>query len=154
MGKPPCLFARNVHADVNIKVAWGTQNRETPLRRISPGHWELRCVDGLANMYFALSAVLAAGLLGLAANETAFPEQDAQANPSTMEEQMRAAFGVTRKLPKSMREAVNALREDAPLNEALDQKFVRAYLGMKGEEAKMLGDMGEGERRVFLVERY
>jgi glutamine synthetase len=105
-------------------------------------------------MYFALSAVLAAGLLGLAANETAFPEQDVQANPSTMDEQMRAAFGVTRKLPKSMQEAIEALRADAPLNEALNQSVVRAYLEMKGEEAKMLGNMGESERRVFMIERY
>jgi len=31
---------------------------------------------------------------------------------------------------------------------------LKAYLYMKGEEAKMLGSMGDGERRVFLVERY
>ncbi len=147
------LVERN-STNVRVQVAWGTQNRETPLRRISPGHWELRSLDGLANMYFALSAVLAAGLLGLAASETAFPEQDVQANPSTMDEQMRAAFGVTRKLPTNMQEAVEALKADAPLNEALNQSFVRAYLGMKGEEAKMLGSMSESERRVFLIERY
>lgn len=46
-------------------VAWGTQNRETPIRKISKGHWELKSLDGLANMYFAMSAVLAAGYLGL-----------------------------------------------------------------------------------------
>jgi glutamine synthetase len=105
-------------------------------------------------MYFALSAVLAAGLLGLAANEPSFPEQDVQVNPSTMDEQMRTEFGVTKRLPKSMQEAVTALRADGPLNEALDQAFLKAYLYMKGEEAKMLGDMSEAERRVFLVERY
>jgi glutamine synthetase len=136
------------------KVAWGTQNRETPLRRISPGRWELRCLDGFANMYFALSALLAAGLLGLAANEPFFPEQDVKVNPSTMDEQMRAEFGITRRLPRSMQEAVTSLRADVPLNEALDPAFLKTYLYMKGEEAKMLGDMGEGERRVFLVERY
>lgn len=47
-------------------VAWGTQNREVPLRRVSsPERWELRCLDGLANPYLALAAVVAAGLVGM-----------------------------------------------------------------------------------------
>lgn len=50
-------------------VAWGTQNRETPLRKISPGHWEVKCLDGLANMYFAMAALLATGYLGVNGNK-------------------------------------------------------------------------------------
>lgn len=46
-------------------VTWGTQNRETPIRKISAGHWEIKSLDGLANMYFAMAAFLAAGYLGL-----------------------------------------------------------------------------------------
>ncbi|KAF2747570.1 glutamine synthetase/guanido kinase [Sporormia fimetaria CBS 119925] len=46
-------------------VAWGTQNRETPLRKVEAGRWEVRCLDGFANMYFALGAIMTAGILGL-----------------------------------------------------------------------------------------
>lgn len=46
-------------------VTWGTQNRETPIRKIGPGHWEIKSLDGLANMYLAMSAMLAAGYLGV-----------------------------------------------------------------------------------------
>lgn len=46
-------------------VTWGTQNRETPIRKIGPGHWEFKSLDGLANMYLAMSAVVAAGYLGV-----------------------------------------------------------------------------------------
>lgn len=46
-------------------VCWGTQNRECPLRRVEDGRWELRCVDGLANMYLAMAGIVAAGMLGL-----------------------------------------------------------------------------------------
>lgn len=52
-------------------VAWGTQNREVPLRRVGAVHdgsgsrWEIRCLDGMANMYLALGAILGAGLAGL-----------------------------------------------------------------------------------------
>lgn len=52
-------------------VAWGTQNRETPLRRTaaaggSSARWEVRCLDGMGNMYLALYVILRAGLQGLA----------------------------------------------------------------------------------------
>jgi glutamine synthetase len=51
-------------------VAWGTQNRETPLRRVaapdgSSTRWEVRCLDGMGNIYLALYAILRAGLQGL-----------------------------------------------------------------------------------------
>jgi glutamine synthetase len=46
-------------------IAWGTQNRETPLRKVSNARWEIRCMDGCANMFLAMSAVVGAGLLAL-----------------------------------------------------------------------------------------
>ena len=46
-------------------VAWGSQNREMPLRKIEDGHYELKCCDGLANMYFGMAALLGSGLLGV-----------------------------------------------------------------------------------------
>lgn len=51
-------------------VAWGTQNRETPLRRTATpdglsARWEVRCLDGMGNMYLALYTILRAGLQGL-----------------------------------------------------------------------------------------
>lgn len=49
-------------------VAWGFQNRETPVRKIEPGHWEFKPLDGVANMYLAVAALLAAGYLGLKDN--------------------------------------------------------------------------------------
>jgi glutamine synthetase len=49
-------------------IAWGKENREVPLRLVSKAdaHWELRCIDGLANAYLALSGVVAAGSIGIA----------------------------------------------------------------------------------------
>lgn len=49
-------------------VAWGFQNREAPVRKIEPGHWEFKSVDGVANPYFAVAALLAGGLIGLEEN--------------------------------------------------------------------------------------
>lgn len=49
-------------------VAWGFQNREAPVRKIEPGHWEFKSVDGVANPYLAVAALLAGGLIGLEEN--------------------------------------------------------------------------------------
>lgn len=46
-------------------IAWGTQNREVPLRKSGPLRWEIRFLDGCANMYLALAAIFAAGLRGV-----------------------------------------------------------------------------------------
>jgi glutamine synthetase len=51
-------------------VAWGFQNREAPVRKIEPGHWEFKSVDGVANPYLAVAALLAGGLIGLEENLT------------------------------------------------------------------------------------
>ena len=50
-------------------VTWGTQNRETPIRKISPGHWEIKSLDGLANMYLAMAAFIGSGYLGVKQNK-------------------------------------------------------------------------------------
>ena len=46
-------------------VAWGTQNRETALRKIEDSHFEIKVVDGLANVYLALATIIAAGIQGV-----------------------------------------------------------------------------------------
>ena len=46
-------------------VTWGFQNREAPVRKVDTGHWEYKSMDGLANPYLAVSAILAGGYLGL-----------------------------------------------------------------------------------------
>lgn len=50
-------------------VAWGDQNKEVPLRRCSrkDAHWEIKCVDGISNLYLGMAGVIGAGCLGLAA---------------------------------------------------------------------------------------
>lgn len=46
-------------------VAWGTDNREVPIRKRRPGCWEVRLPDAAAHMYLFLAAVLIAGLSGI-----------------------------------------------------------------------------------------
>jgi glutamine synthetase len=138
-------------------VAWGTQNREVPLRRIKSGHWELRCLDGLANMYFAVAAVIGAGLLGLQSGqeqEQDWGEMDVRVNPSTLDDEGRRRYGIVKRMPASLVEAMEALKVDGALREILNSEVVDGYAVMKDAEQRMLGEMGEEERRVWIMERY
>lgn len=174
-------------------VSWGTQNRECPLRRVEDGRWEIRCLDGLANMYFVMAGIIAAGMLGLsAAPATAPPAQtynqavagatehggvglaegderpqqpvpevgqayrevDLPVNPSTLDDEGRAKYGISKKMPRSFDEAFARLKADGELKEALGSEMVRDYLTMKDYEQEMLDKMGEVERRAWLIERY
>lgn len=49
-------------------IAWGFQNREAPVRKIEDRHWEFKSVDGLANPYLAVAALLAGGYIGINRN--------------------------------------------------------------------------------------
>lgn len=135
-------------------VAWGTQNREVPLRRVEDGHWELRALDGFANMYFAIGAVAAAGLLGLKENEQHFEAKDVRVNPSGLAEEERLELGVRDKLPSTVAEALVALDRDAVLGEMLAEGLVKDYLRMKRVELRMIEEMGVEGGREWLIERY
>ncbi|KAL1654375.1 hypothetical protein SLS61_002975 [Didymella pomorum] len=174
-------------------VSWGTQNRECPLRRVVDGRWEIRCLDGLANMYFVMAGIVAAGMMGLSAApasalpaqthdqtitgatehgavglaegnerpqqpvpevEQGYKELDLPVNPSTLDDEGRARYGILRRMPRSFQEAFARLKADGELKEALGSEMVRDYLTMKDHEQDMLDKMGELERREWLIERY
>ncbi|KAK3054789.1 hypothetical protein LTS18_011937, partial [Coniosporium uncinatum] len=151
-------------------VAWGTQNRETPLRRVERGRWEARCLDGIANMYLAVAAILAAGVVGLEEGKEMvwedclseylrpLPELAADdastGNPSRLSEEERKSLGIERKLPTDIESAITALEKDDELRTTLTDGLVNDYVIMKKAELQMLGKMSKDERRVWLIERY
>jgi glutamine synthetase len=53
------------HWTGGVWIAWGTQNREVPVRKSASHRWEVRVIDGFANMYLVLGAIMAAGLKGM-----------------------------------------------------------------------------------------
>ncbi|KAJ6157573.1 glutamine synthetase bacteria [Penicillium chermesinum] len=134
-------------------VSWGFQNREAPIRKISPGHWEFRLMDGLANPYLALAAVLAGGLIGL---ESRLPLriQDCTVDASTLTDSERAELGITQRLPRSLFESLQSLEKDTCLQKLLGTDLVRHYVNLKMGETKWLSSMGDENRRVWLIERY
>lgn len=134
-------------------IAWGTQNRETPLRRIEDSHFEIRCVDGLSNTYLVLAAIIGAGLQGILDKER-LEMKDCPSDPSMITAKEREELGITRQFPKSISEALHYLEADQQLRYVLSNSTVETYLTVKRAESEMLQKMEVEKRRNWLIERY
>jgi glutamine synthetase len=158
-------------------VAWGTQNRETPLRRTatpdgSSARWEVRCLDSMGNMYLALYAIMRAGLQGLI-DGTEMTLRDCQSkcivlrsqvsqhatkcvtgNPSRLSEAERSELGIVSRLPRTIEQSLESLQGDNALQDALGTQVVTHFVTMKKAEQEMLNAMSESERRIWLMEHY
>lgn len=135
---------------------YGTQNREVPLRKITATRWEVRCLDGFANPYLALAAILAAGLEGVE-QRVQMKMRDCLENPAELSEEARGAMGIVRRLPQCLGEALDALGGlggGRLLKRDGGVRLCEDYVVMKRAEMSMLGEMTEEERRVWLIERY
>ena len=75
-------------------------------------------------------------------------------NPTKLSEQERQRLGITKKLPASISEALEAAESDEDVSEALGNNIYIHYLAMKKDEQEMLRQMPEQERRIWLMERY
>ncbi|KAJ5153177.1 uncharacterized protein N7482_009655 [Penicillium canariense] len=134
-------------------VAWGFQNREAPVRKIGPGHWEIKTVDGVANSYLAMAALLAGGLIGLEENHS-LAVKECAVDASSLSPAERSALGITTPIPKSLAESMAALSEDKTLQNVMGHEIVQNYLSVKRAESKRLLAMPDEERRLWLLERY
>jgi len=134
-------------------VTWGTQNRETPLRKIEDSHWEIKCMDGIANPYLAIAALLGAGTHGFGQGEK-LTWGDCEVDPASLTPNDRKELGVEQMLPSGLREALKALRADEVMNEVLGEDLIERYVTVKEEEMKNLEAMSSDDRRQWIMERY
>lgn len=134
-------------------VTWGTQNKETPLRKCEDGHWELKLIDGLANPYIAMSAILAAGTNGII-NKTPMTWSDCLADPASLNDKQRKELGISEMFPASLKHALEALTADKELIDLLNPELVQRYIDTKSAENAFLEPMDQAERRQWVLERY
>lgn len=134
-------------------IAWGTQNRETPLRKIENSHFEIKCMDGLANPYLALGALLRTGLHGILTSQPLTLKDD-PIDPAQQSREERQNLGIKDTFPASLAEALDYLRADTELIEILGQPVVEHYLTVKKAEDEMLMNMEEMKRKDFMTGRY
>ncbi|HKF79094.1 MAG TPA: glutamine synthetase family protein [Candidatus Dormibacteraeota bacterium] len=128
--------------------AWGPDNREAAVRLASPfwGHeaestnFELKACDSTANPYVALGGVIAAGLDGV--GRELEPPPPLLVDPHTMDAQARARAGAVRH-PGSLGEAIQNLKADRVLLEALGGRLSTAYLAVKESDIEGLATEDE-----------
>jgi glutamine synthetase len=85
-------------------------------------HLEMRAGSAASNPYLLASAVLAAGLLGIKAQQ---PLRE-QSRATTSEDN-----GALRKFPQNLDTALYALEEDAEFRATLGEDFIHEFVAMK-----------------------
>ncbi len=138
---------------------WGTENREAALRFIqgtteataSGANIEIKPVDGTANPYLAIGALLAAGLHGLEAAERLPPSTEE--DPDSLPDDVKAARGV-RPLPTSLPEAVEHLAASSVLREAMGDFLFQTFLATRREECVQYDGLDDEELIRRLRWRY
>ena len=137
--------------------AWGHQNREAAVRICKnkqgtrASRFEYKTADATANPYIALGALIAAGLDGLERN-LELPEE-ITVDPADIPEAQRTAGGIDL-LPQNLGEAIDALREDTVLLEAMGAELAGSYVAVRQHEWDNLKDLKLEEEVEMLVERY
>lgn len=134
-------------------ACWGWENKEAPLRRIESNRFELKLMDGLANPYLALCAIMSAGVNGIKTIMSLFGG-DCSTAPAGLNKNEREALGIKILLPKTIQESLAALEADGALRTLLDDAIVLKYLAVKREEAVVLAKMTLDEKRNWLIARY
>ncbi|CAK8571475.1 unnamed protein product [Lathyrus sativus] len=110
---------------------WGNENKEAPLRASSsPGtpdglksNFEIKLMDGCANPYLGLSAIIAAGIDGLRRHLTLPEPVDTSPNLETL-----------KRLPKSLSESLEALHKAYFLEEFFGDKLLTAIKAIQKVE--------------------
>ena len=123
-------------------TAWGFDNREAALRVVSPFYGreeqtfavEYKPMDGSANPYLALAAVLRCGLDGVQ-RELTLPEP-ARLPPQRLTADERERCGIS-DLPDQLPTALTAFAQDSVLPELFGEFLCRAFLAVRTSEADM-----------------
>jgi glutamine synthetase len=137
-------------------TAWGRGNREAAVRVTTApdgaaARLELKASDATANPHLALGAVLAAGADGV--RRGLAPPPEVVVDPGTLGDVARREAGVE-PLPADLGAALERLRQDEVLLEALGSERARAYLAVKDAEWDALNGLSLAEEAALLAERY
>ena len=154
-----------------LLTAWGTQNRETTIRKMGNAWWELRIADGLANVYLFLASVILAGCSGVK-SRSLLSLKDCQGknhlgwrvsvfdvalvDPNSLSNNELAAYGIVESLPEKLSEALESFEKDSTLKDILGMRLSRAYLGIMKEYQKLLERIGsehQQEQKRWLIDR-
>ncbi|KAH8906842.1 glutamine synthetase/guanido kinase [Coniochaeta sp. PMI_546] len=135
-------------------VSWGQENKDTGIRRVKPNHWELRAMDFTANPYLVLSTYIAAGLLGITGEE-ALTWKDCEIPCSQMSDAQRRDHGVTVRLPRSLQESNDIMREGFQgLEEVLGPAILEHYRYLRDQDKRQQDQKNPNDILHFLAKEF
>lgn len=114
-----------------VFITYGGSNRTQMVRIPGSGRIENRSVDGAANPYLSMAAMLAAGLDGIEQKSEPGELNLDNLYEATTEE--AAARGIEQ-LPSTLAEAVECMAADDVVKEALGSGYAEYYIKVKREE--------------------
>ncbi|MCS7002632.1 MAG: glutamine synthetase, partial [Dehalococcoidia bacterium] len=121
-----------------VYISWGRVNRSALIRvpRISPGNdratrLELRCPDPSCNPYLAFAVMLTAGMDGVRRNLPLPDPVEENIYRFDEAELRRRNIGL---LPGTLGEALDALRDDPVVQEALGEHILERFMAAKRQE--------------------
>ena len=132
-------------------VSWGSNNRSTPVRKVSNGRFELRALNATANMYLVIAAYIGAGVLGIRERQE-LRWKDCRRFLSHLDEEHRLALGIDTPMPTCLGESVKILQ--APwmgLEQVLGTKMIDLFKAVKKGERTTLGGMTDDDRDRLLA---
>ncbi len=124
---------------------WGRENREAAVRLAASGeraNAEIESLDGAANPYLLVGAVLALGLNGIERGLQLPPE--ITVDPAMMSEEELEAAGVAR-LPSSLEQALEHFRACEPLAEAMGSALFETIVAVRETEVERFADASDVE---------
>ena len=139
-----------------VNVAWGQRNRSALIRvpRVVEGteskatRCELRCPDPSSNPYLTLSVMLAAGLDGI--KKGMVPPDAVEDNIWRLTPEEMKAKNVTQ-VASSLKEALEALRDDEVIRGALGEYFFHKFYDLKmAEYDEYRMSVSDWEREMYL----
>lgn len=138
------------HQWSNAYSSFGLQNREAMLRicpaptpnhdPVKSHHIEFRTPDATVSPYLALGVLIRAGLEGIREKIKQPPLLNTDADSLTEEERVNMQI---HRLPTSLPEALQALKDDDVVNSWFSEDFMTVYHGMKEMEMEQLKDLDE-----------
>jgi glutamine synthetase len=140
-------------------TCWGPDNREAAVRvpstfrgRVEAStNIEIKAVDGSANPYLALGAIVTAGLDGIQRNLD--PGEPVSSNPHDLDEAERERRAI-RRYPTSLGEALAELEQDQVLLDALGAERAHEFMGVRRAELGELGRLSVGQQIAAHFRRY
>ncbi|HET6712843.1 MAG TPA: glutamine synthetase family protein [Actinomycetota bacterium] len=149
---PTCLGYQRLqpHHWSGAMQCWGTENREAALRFIAgtteatagAANVEVKPVDGTANPYLAVGALLAAAMHGLDEGDRLPPSTEE--DPDGLPDQVKAERGV-RQLPASLSEAAAELAGSSVLREAMGDFLFETFLATRRGEVEQYAGFDDDE---------